>query len=94
MNTVNISTGFSPFQLKTGRSPRLIPPIIPILTGTTEDDITAHEIIIRLQMDVQEAQDNLLAAKVRQAYHANEHCAPEDIYQPSDFVMLSMTHWR
>jgi hypothetical protein len=26
MNTVNASTGFSPFQLKTGRSPRLIPP--------------------------------------------------------------------
>ena len=29
MNTVNASTGFTPFQLKTGCSPRLIPPLIP-----------------------------------------------------------------
>ena len=27
MNTVNTSTGFSPFQLKTGRSLRIIPPL-------------------------------------------------------------------
>ena len=26
-------------------------------------------------LDVQEAQDNLLAAKITQAYHANQHCA-------------------
>ena len=29
MNTVNASTGFRPFQVKTGCSPRLIPPLIP-----------------------------------------------------------------
>ena len=28
MNTVNISTGFSPFQLQMGQSPRLIPPLV------------------------------------------------------------------
>jgi hypothetical protein len=28
MNTVNVSTGFSGFQLRMGRSPRVIPPLI------------------------------------------------------------------
>jgi Integrase zinc binding domain len=28
MNTINVSTGFSPFQLRMGQSPRLIPPLI------------------------------------------------------------------
>ncbi|KIJ32225.1 hypothetical protein M422DRAFT_84471, partial [Sphaerobolus stellatus SS14] len=94
MNTINTSTGFSPFQLKTGRSPRLIPPLIPAPADASADAITAQEIIARLQTDVKEAQDNLLAAKVRQAYHANEHRGAEDIYEVGDLVMLSTTHRR
>ena len=29
MNTVNASTGYTPFYLRTGHSPRLIPPLVP-----------------------------------------------------------------
>ena len=50
---------------------------------------SAHEIITCVNLDVQEAQDNLLAAKICQAYHANEHRALEDVYEVSDLVMLS-----
>jgi hypothetical protein len=94
MNTVNASTGFSGFQLKTGRSPRLIPPIVPLPADASAEQITAHEIITRVELDVKEAQDNLLAAKIRQAYHANEHRAADDKYKIGDQVMLSTENRR
>jgi hypothetical protein len=94
MNTVNASTGFSGFQLKTGRSPRLIPPIAPLPRDASVEHTNAHDIITRVALDVQEAQDNLTAAKIRQAYHANEHRAPEDVYEVGDLVMLSTENRR
>ena len=89
MNTVNTSTGFSGFQLKTGWSPQVIPPLIPLSANATAKQTTAHKIITCVTLDIKEAQDNLLAAKICQAYHANEHHAPEDIYEVGDLVMLS-----
>ena len=94
MNTVNASTGFSGFQLKTGRSPHVIPPLIPLDIDATPEQTTAHEIITRVTLDVKEAQDNLLAAKICQAYHANEHHTPEDIYEIGNLVMLSTKNHR
>jgi hypothetical protein len=94
MNTVNASTGFSPFHLKTGRSPRVIPPLIPPSTTATAAEVDARQLIARLELDVMEAQDSLLAAKVRQAYHANEHRAPEVVYKEGDLVMLSTENRR
>ena len=76
MNTVNALTGFSPFQLKTGHSPRIILPLSPASSATHElpkSEITAHDIIQQLELDVKEAQDQLLAAKIHQAYYANQH---------------------
>ena len=89
MNTVNASMGFSGFQLKTGRSPWIILPLTPLSADATVEQTTAHKIVTHVTLDVKEAQDNLLAAKIRQAYHANEHCAPEDIYKVGNLVMLS-----
>lgn len=94
MNTVNSSMGFSPFHLKTGRSPRLIPPIIPLPTNATPAEIDAHKLMSDLENDVREAQDNLLASKIRQAYHANEHRAPDDVFAVGDLVMLSTANRR
>jgi hypothetical protein len=89
MNTVNVSTGFSGFQLKSGRSPRIIPSIVPLPTDASPDHITGHKLITHINTDVQEAQDNLLAAKIHQAYHAHEHRTPEEVYQVGNQVMLS-----
>ncbi|KIJ24288.1 hypothetical protein M422DRAFT_82412, partial [Sphaerobolus stellatus SS14] len=90
MNTVNASTRFTPFQLKTSRSPRLIPPLISKDGSTlTPAEVDAQTIIEKLHTNVHGAQDRLLAAKVRQAYHANQHRGPEDIFQVGDLVMLS-----
>ena len=89
MNTMNASTGFLRFQLKTGQSPCIIPLIMMTPVNATADQITTHNIIQRIATDVLDAQDNLLITKIHQAYHANEHRAPEDVYEVSDLVMLS-----
>ena len=92
MNTVNALTGFFPFQLKTGRSPRIIPPLSPASSATRElpeSEITACDIIQQLELDVKEAQDQLLAAKIRQAYYAKQHRGEEMIYDVGSLVMLS-----
>ena len=60
----------------------------------TTEQTTAHEIVTHVTLNVKKAQDNLLAAKIQQAYHANEHRAPEDIYEVSDLVMLSTKNHR
>ncbi|KNZ74388.1 hypothetical protein J132_06984 [Termitomyces sp. J132] len=64
MNTVSASTGFPPFQLKMGRSLQVIPPLAPLPEGAMAEMITAREIMAKLEADVKEAQDNLLAAKI------------------------------
>ena len=73
MNTVNKSTGFTPFQLRMGRCPRVIPPLVPAKSSATVTDIDAWHVIRKLETDVFEAQDNLLKAKLSQAVHGNKH---------------------
>ena len=67
MNTVNASTGYSPFQLRQGFSPRMIPPLVQTPTEEAqdpqEDAVRAMELLSQLQRDVADAQDALIAAK-------------------------------
>jgi hypothetical protein len=95
MNTVNASTGFSGFQLRMGRSPRVIPPLIvaPPRDAPDEEKLAA-EIIQRLQDDVIEAQENLLTAKICQAEQANKTRRPEHDIKVGDRVKLSTAHRR
>jgi hypothetical protein len=93
MNTINASTGFSLFQLRMGRSPRVIPPLV-----RSEDDsftdIRATDIIERLQLDVLEAKDNMIRAKISQSLAANEHRTDEFPFVKGGRVVLSMLHRR
>jgi hypothetical protein len=94
MNTINKSTGFSPFQLRMGRSPRIIPPLFtPVAANTTEEE-RARELIKRLQLDMLEAQDNLLKAKVSQAVYANLTRGIDHKLDIGDRVMLSTKNRR
>jgi len=87
MNTVNKLTGFSPFQLHMGRSPRLIPPITA--AARESGGVDAAKLIDQLSTDVAEARDNLMLANF-QADQANRRHAPEDAYKVDELVMLSM----
>jgi hypothetical protein len=98
MNSVNASTGFSNFQIRLGRSPRLIPPIVPntLTTATSDKEDTAQalKIISQIETDVAEAKDNLLQAKVFQAHYANLNRSPDIPFVVGDQVMLSTLHRR
>jgi hypothetical protein len=92
MNTVNSSTGFSPFQLRMGRSPRIIPPLVR--SGEEVEDIRAEEVIKRLEEDVKEAQDNMLRAKISQALAANISRSDKFPFQVGEKALLSTLNRR
>jgi hypothetical protein len=96
MNTVNASTGYSGFQLRMGRSPRIIPPIVPtrVLEEWKFEGEAAINLLRSIDNDVAEAKDNLLRAKAIQAFNANRHHGKEDIYKIGDRVMLSTMNRR
>jgi hypothetical protein len=94
MNTINKSTGYSPFQLKTGCSPRLIPPLVTPDSGVEAEDVAAAEIIANLQRDELDARDCLLAAKVTQAFNANKDRKPDPNYVVGQRVKLTTEHRR
>jgi hypothetical protein len=104
INTVNASTGFTPFNLKSGFSPRLIPPLLQangaphiIVTppNMTPEEVAAKVMVERLEMDIQEARDSLTAAKIAQAHHANKDRDPEPSFSVGDHVMLTTSNqWR
>ena len=99
LNTVNASTGFTPFQLLTGANPRIIPPLFHDDVSAAKAELgdaatAAGDIISRVETDVMEAQDNLLLAKSHQAFAANSRRSDEIIYRVGDRVLLSTFHRR
>ncbi|GLB45211.1 putative retrotransposable element tf2 155 kda protein type 1-like [Lyophyllum shimeji] len=94
MNTVNKSTGFSPFQLKTGRSPRVIPPLIAHPPSAEPEEVAARDIVERLKFDTATAQDNLIQAKIQQASQANKSRLDDFAFRPGDRVRLSTKNRR
>src|ERR1700722_2433952 len=93
MSTMNTSTSFTPFQLRLGHAPCVIPPIVPY--DIPEDLHTSEaEIINHLREDEAEVWDNLIQAKATQAFHANTQCQDNDVFQIGDQVMLSTLNHR
>lgn len=93
MNTVNASTGYSPFQLHIGRNPRLIPPLTTP-TNTDEATLDAKSLLAQINADVADAKDSILLARTQQAEQANKHRSPEIVYSEGNLVMLSTFNRR
>ena len=93
MNTINRSTGFTPFQLRFGKSPRILP---PILTTPADDPVltSAHDHISHMLPLELEAKDNLLTAKLHQAAAQNRHRWSDFPFRTGDRVVLSTAHRR
>jgi hypothetical protein len=94
MNTINASTGYSGFQLHLGRSPWIIPPLIPSLLAPEQTDCRPliSDLINRVNTDVADARDNLLLAKITQTHHANKSRTPNPLFSIGDLVMLSTSN--
>ena len=93
MNTTNRSTGFTPFQLRFGRSPRILPPLFASSSKHPADKI-ASDLILRMQADISEAKDNLISSKITQAFQANKSRSLSFPFKVGDKVVLSTLHRR
>jgi hypothetical protein len=94
MNTINASTGYTPFQLHFGKSPRILPPILPDHPDNNPTSTSAHSLLqsmVPLEMD---ARDNLLTAKIRQADQHNRHQRTDFLFRAGQHVVLSTAHRR
>ncbi|TFY53536.1 hypothetical protein EVJ58_g9399 [Rhodofomes roseus] len=95
MSSVNASTGLSNFHMRFGRSPRMIPPMVPRRMADLDDaQAAALAAVEALTHDIAEAKDCLTTAKVNQAAAANAHRGAEIQYKVGDLVMLSTANRR
>lgn len=101
MNTVNVSTGFYPFSLKSAHSLCLIPPLSDTLQSntdasclnpTSDREDTVHAMMEQLATDLLEAKDSLTAAKISQMHHANKDRAPNPNFKVGDCALLATAH--
>jgi hypothetical protein len=96
MNMVNASTGFSPFVLKSGHSPWLLPPLVgnSYEIGKQSEGCSALKLIKSIENDVLEVRDSMLAAKISQAHYTNKDHALDLTFKVGDHVMLTTAKWR
>ncbi|PPQ76896.1 hypothetical protein CVT24_008781 [Panaeolus cyanescens] len=89
MNTVNRSTSFSPFQLRLGTSPRILPPMLPLQPNAPKTFVDVYNLMNDIFLNVQEAKDNLQVSKITQAFHANKKRKDDPTFAIGDWVLLN-----
>jgi len=94
MNTINKSTKYTPFQLRLGKSPRVIPTLVEATADASKEQISARAVCEQIAIDVSDARDNLMVSKIAQAYSANTRRSEGREYKAGDWVMLSTINRR
>ena len=94
MNTVNKSTKFTPFQLRFGKSPRVLPALIEPRDNISVEQISVRTVCEWVTIGVADAWDNLMLSKIAQSYSANVHRKDDIEYKAGDLVMLSTVNRR
>ncbi|PPR02502.1 hypothetical protein CVT24_001968 [Panaeolus cyanescens] len=94
MSTKNKSTGFSPFMLRFGREPLIIPPLPISPPNQSPENFDAAHFLEEIRANVQDARDNLLLAKISQTYHANKTRRSDFPYKVDDLVLLNTINRR
>jgi hypothetical protein len=79
-DSVNSSTGYTPFFLAFGQHPRSLLPVAPGRPNSLLEDIQSHIHVAKLRLD---------EAQARMAEEADRHRRPAPAYQPGDRVLLS-----
>ena len=94
MNMINISMGYSGFQLRLGRSLCIIPPIVPSILSPNLRSAgpMVETVITQLQNNITDPKDNLLLTKVAQAHYAKKSHGDKIMYNTGNKVMLSTFH--
>jgi hypothetical protein len=91
-NSVQASTGFSPFFLNSGQHPHL-----PLGAAISEADLsanpTANQMLTDMNTSIAKAKENIKAAQQRQAHYANQH-RREVVFKVGDQVLLSTANIR
>lgn len=91
-NSIQASTGFTPFYLNSGQHPNL-----PITSSIPNDELssnpTANEMVTTISETITKAKQNILAAQQRQSIYANEK-RREVIFKLGDKVLLSTQNIR
>lgn len=88
MNTINKLTGYSPFQLKMGQSPRMILTLLPHEELIILEEETACNVVMRFIIDTLTTQNNLLQAKMQQAMQANKTQADDCQFKVGNHVLI------
>lgn len=94
MNTINKSTKYTPFQLRFGKTPRILPPLPTAYPSTSREASSTCEIIDRIQIDVADAKDNLLLAKISQSAQANKYRTDSFPYKVGDWAWIDTDNRR
>jgi hypothetical protein len=99
LNTVNKSTGYSGFQLRFGKSPRLVPEwnteeMVAENPELKEALLKVTDVLSRLRDDVNDARDNLLSAKFQQAFFANRKRGEEEKLKVGEKVLVDTSTRR
>jgi hypothetical protein len=87
--------GYMPFMLRFGHNPIVLPPLECLREPIGQDKIDAHALIDHMHQSLQATKDNLMVAKITQAFKHNKSWrAKEFPYVVGDSVLLSILHHR